>query len=35
MRERAAVFGGDFDAGRRPNGGWQVSARLELDGEVA
>jgi signal transduction histidine kinase len=26
MRERASVFGGHVDAGRRPHGGWQVRA---------
>jgi signal transduction histidine kinase len=28
MRERALVFGGSLDAGPRPGGGWQVTARL-------
>jgi signal transduction histidine kinase len=30
MRERAAVYGGVFHAGRTAAGGWRVSARLEL-----
>jgi signal transduction histidine kinase len=30
MRERALVFGGSLDAGPRPDGGWQVRARLPL-----
>jgi signal transduction histidine kinase len=30
MRERALVFGGSLDAGPRPGGGWQVTARLPL-----
>jgi signal transduction histidine kinase len=33
MRERAAVYGGTFAAGPRAAGGWQVRARLPLDGE--
>ena len=28
MRERVAVFGGDFSAGARPGGGFRVAARL-------
>ncbi len=31
MRERAAVYGGVVNAGRRPDGGWLVSTRLHLD----
>ena len=30
MRERALVFGGSLEAGPRPEGGWQVRARLPL-----
>lgn len=30
MRERAAVYGGSVQAGRPPNGGWRVAARLHL-----
>ena len=33
-RERAALFGGRLDAGRRPRGGSAVAARLPLDGLV-
>jgi signal transduction histidine kinase len=31
MRERVAALGGDFAAGRRPDAGFRVSARLPLD----
>ncbi|HEY2578223.1 MAG TPA: histidine kinase [Streptosporangiaceae bacterium] len=31
MRERAAAVGGELDAGPRPDGGFQVVARLPLD----
>lgn len=29
MRERAAMFDGELQAGARPNGGWRVSLRLD------
>jgi signal transduction histidine kinase len=32
MRERAHAYGGDVQAGPRQRGGWEVSARLQLDG---
>jgi signal transduction histidine kinase len=32
MRERVHAYGGDVRAGPRSPGGWQVSARLRLDG---
>jgi hypothetical protein len=28
MRERAAVYGGDVEAGPRATGGWRVHTRL-------
>lgn len=31
MRERAAAYGGQLDAGPRPDGGWRVSAVLTLN----
>jgi len=33
MRERAAVLGGELDAGPRPGGGFRVRARLPLQKE--
>jgi signal transduction histidine kinase len=35
MRERVHAYGGDVRAGPRQPGGWQVSARLRLDGSDA
>jgi signal transduction histidine kinase len=32
MRERAAVCGGRFTAGPRPEGGWEVASRVRVDG---
>jgi signal transduction histidine kinase len=34
MRERVHAYGGDVQAGPRGPGGWQVSARLRLDGDA-
>ncbi|MEU7059261.1 histidine kinase [Streptomyces sp. NPDC046197] len=35
MRERAAAYGGEFEAGPRPDGGWHVRAVLALSGNEA
>jgi signal transduction histidine kinase len=34
MRERAALLGGDFSAGPRPGGGFQVAARLPVPAPI-
>jgi signal transduction histidine kinase len=34
LRERVSLYGGAFDAGPRPAGGWRVTARLPLDALV-
>lgn len=34
MRERVRAYGGDVQAGPRQPGGWKVSARLHLDGDL-
>jgi signal transduction histidine kinase len=31
LRERVVLYGGELDAGTRPDGGWQVRARLPVD----
>ena len=31
LRERVSLYGGEFDAGPRPSGGWRVTARLPRD----
>jgi signal transduction histidine kinase len=33
MRERVSVFGGDLEAGARPEGGYLLRVRLPLDTE--
>jgi len=35
MRERAAVYAGEVEAGPRPEGGWRVRARLNVPREPA
>jgi signal transduction histidine kinase len=35
MRERAALYGGDLDAGPLPGGGWRVAAHLPFVGGAA
>ena len=35
MRERAATYGGDLEAGPRPQGGWRVRLRLDPNAEGA
>jgi signal transduction histidine kinase len=35
MRERVALYGGTLEAGRAPDGGWSVRARLPRQSEVA
>jgi signal transduction histidine kinase len=32
MRERAMMYGGSFEAGPRPEGGFAVSVRLPAEG---
>jgi signal transduction histidine kinase len=34
MRERATLYGGTFDAGPVPGGGWRVRARIPLTHEA-
>ena len=31
LRERVTMYGGDFDVGRRPDGGWRIRAQIPLD----
>ncbi|MCA2212037.1 sensor histidine kinase [Jidongwangia harbinensis] len=35
MRERVALYGGTFEAGRHPDGGWRVRAGIPLHGAAA
>ena len=35
MRERVRMFGGSFDAGRRPNGGWLITAVLPVAADAS
>jgi nitrate/nitrite-specific signal transduction histidine kinase len=35
MRERAALYGGELSAGRKPDGGFEVVLTLPLNGAVA
>jgi signal transduction histidine kinase len=32
MKERVALFGGELDAGARPEGGFRVHAKLPIEG---
>jgi len=34
MRERAAALGGTCEAGRAPGGGWQIRARIPIEGKA-
>jgi signal transduction histidine kinase len=34
LRERVGVYGGEVDAGPRPDGGWQVRARIPVEATV-
>jgi signal transduction histidine kinase len=31
LRERLAIYSGEFDAGPRPGGGWRVRATIPLE----